>query len=88
MITLGQIIKKNLPFSNLEIIKINYKVLNFDDVYKKYLNFIHIEKYLISNNFFRLSGYSKNRSLNILLEEYTFFADLLYLNKKYFFKKN
>jgi hypothetical protein len=88
MITLGQIIKKNLLFFNLEIIKINYKELNFDDVYKTYLNFIDIEKYLISNNFLRVYGYSKNRSFNNLLEEHTFFANLLYLNKKYFFKKS
>ncbi len=72
---------------NKNIVQIIETEIMFDDVYKKYLNFIDIEKYLIPNNF-RFCGYSKNGSFNNLFEGHTFFADLLYLNKKYFFKKN
>jgi FkbM family methyltransferase len=51
----------------------------FDNVYKKYLTFSEIEKFLIHNNY-RLGGI--NLINNNLFFNISFFADVLYFNKK------
>jgi len=50
----------------------------FDDVYKKYLNFSDIEKYLLPN--FRFCGIKTYN--NNLFEGINFFAEILYFNKR------
>ncbi len=55
--------------------------LMFDDVYDKYFSFSDIEKYLLPNNFRMVGIYL---SSNSLFGNLTFFADILYLNKKYY----
>ena len=55
--------------------------LMFDDVYDKYFSFSDIEKYLLPNNFRMVGIYL---SSNSLFGNLTFFADILYFNKKYY----
>ena len=62
--------KKNIDAVETEIM--------FDNVYKKYLNFSDIEKYLLPN--FRFCGIKTYN--NNLFEEINFFAEILYLNNR------
>lgn len=68
--------KKVLSSGIVSIIELE---IMFDNVYQKYLTFSKIEKFLIHNNF-RLGGI--NLTNNNLFFNISFFADVLYFNKK------